>query len=62
MTLARDANGLSYFALGFRFATTNVNEGITFNTTWKLNAITVDPFGMDLDGGGGGEDLGLVDP
>ncbi len=62
VTLARDANGLSYFALGFRFATTNVNEGITFNTTWKLNAITVDPFGMDLDGGGGGEDLGLVDP
>lgn len=62
VTLARDANGLSYFALGFRFATTNVNEGITFNTTWKLNAITVDPFGMDLDGGGDGEDLGLVDP
>lgn len=61
VTLSRAASGLSYLILGFLIDATK-DEGVLYSTAWELNAITVDPFGMDLDGGGGGEDLGLVDP
>lgn len=53
--LARSANfGLSYFALGFLLDAA-ANEGILFSTAWILNAITVDPFAKNLDGGGLGD-------
>lgn len=54
--LARDAEGLSYFALGF-LIDADEDEGVLHNTSWKLNAITVTPFAKDLSGGGFGGDM-----
>ena len=52
--LARDDAGLSYFCLGFKIDSA-VGEGAGFITTWKLDAITVDPYVKTLSGGIGGD-------
>lgn len=52
--LARSASGLSYFALGF-FVDATEDEGDLYSTTWQLNALTVDPYAKNLDGGGDGD-------
>lgn len=52
--LARSASGLSYFALGF-FVDATEDEGNLYSTTWQLNALTVDPYAKNLDGGGDGD-------
>ena len=59
--LARDDAGLSYLALGFR-VDLDVDEGEEFSTAWMLNAITADPFAMDLSGGGMGGDMDKESP
>jgi hypothetical protein len=59
--LARDAEGMSYFLLGWDLVPA-VNEGAVFATLWKLNAITVEPFAKNLEGGGMGGDLDKESP
>lgn len=54
LRLARDDAGLSYFCLGFKIDSA-VGEGAGFITTWKLDAITVDPYVKTLSGGIGGD-------
>lgn len=59
--LARDDAGLSYFCLGFLIDEA-AGEGDDFDTGWRLNAITVDPFSKNLSGGGFGGDLDKETP
>lgn len=57
LQLVREPSGLSYFALGFKLEPA-VGEGTSFDTAWQLNAITVDPFTLDVGGGGNGDTEG----
>lgn len=57
INLVREPSGLSYWALAFKIDAA-VGEGVSFSTGWSLQAITVDPFTLDLSDGGYGDTEG----
>jgi len=57
INLVRESSNLSYFALGFKIDSA-VGEGVSFQTGWMLNAITVDPLTLDMSDGGNGDTEG----
>ena len=54
--LAREPNGISYVTLGFKMTPTEF-EGDLYDTAWRLNALTVDPYSKDISDGGFGGDI-----